>query len=56
MPNPDEVAEWRWLPVKVALKECAAHPERYTAWFGIALGKLLALEPFDASVGLGGAP
>ena len=51
LPNPDEVAEWRWLPVEVAVKESAAHPDRYTVWFGIALGKLLALRSFGATVG-----
>ncbi|MCH7476183.1 MAG: isopentenyl-diphosphate Delta-isomerase [Gemmatimonadetes bacterium] len=51
VPNPDEVAEWCWLPVELVVKESAAHPERYTAWFGIALGKLLALHPFGATVG-----
>lgn len=50
-PNPDEVAERRWLPVAVASEQCAAHPERYTAWFGIALGKLLALRTCGADFG-----
>ena len=51
VPNPDEVAECRWLPVEVAREESATHPERYTAWFGIALSKLLALRSFGATAG-----
>ena len=46
VPNPDEVAEWRWLPVAAASEESEAHPERYTAWFGIALDNLLELDSF----------
>ena len=49
--NPDEVAECRWLPLEVAREESAAHPEKYTAWFGIALSKLLALHSFDVTLG-----
>lgn len=37
-PDPAEAGEWRWQPPRDALAEAAAHPERFTPWFGLALG------------------
>lgn len=32
-PNPDEVADWRWMDAAEAARDVNAHPERYTFWF-----------------------
>ncbi len=39
-PDPAEVADWRWTSLEEVRADSAAHPDRYTAWFGIALKKL----------------
>ncbi len=39
-PDPAEVAEWRWMGYRELVRNVAAEPERYTAWFGLALGRL----------------
>jgi isopentenyl-diphosphate Delta-isomerase len=41
VPNRLEVAEWRWAPIPDVERELAAQPERFTAWFPIALRRLL---------------
>ncbi len=41
-PAPDEVADWRWAGVDEVLTDLEATPQRYTAWFGLALEKVLA--------------
>ena len=33
--NPDEVADWKWMPIEEVKKDVDAHPERYTVWFVI---------------------
>jgi isopentenyl-diphosphate delta-isomerase len=30
--NPDEVADWRWVPMDAFLADAAADPARYTPW------------------------
>ncbi len=40
-PAPDEVADWRWAGVDEVLTDLEATPQRYTAWFGLALEKVL---------------
>lgn len=40
-PDPAEVADWRWAPVDDIRKELAEHPERFTAWFPLALEELM---------------
>jgi isopentenyl-diphosphate delta-isomerase len=32
VPEPHEVADWRWVPVDAFLADAAADPTRYTAW------------------------
>lgn len=39
-PNTAEVAEWRWATVQALRDDVASHPERYTAWFRLALAEL----------------
>ncbi len=41
-PNPQEVDDWRWVNLDVAITDLATHPRRYSAWFPIALEKLCA--------------
>lgn len=40
-PNPDEVAEWKWMTLDDIEKDVEEHPENYTAWFKILLEKYL---------------
>lgn len=40
-PNPDEVAEWKWISVKELQKEMAAHPDLFAPWFHLGLGKIV---------------
>ena len=49
IPNPGEVGEWRWVDDAALRREMAESPERFTPWFGIALGH--APDPAAAAVG-----
>lgn len=31
--NPNEVADWKWIPVNEFTRELAKHPGQYTPWF-----------------------
>ena len=37
--NPEEVANWKWMPLEDVREDIAQHPERYTAWFKIIFDK-----------------
>ena len=37
--NPDEVADWKWMPLEDVKKDIALQPELYTAWFKIIFSK-----------------
>jgi isopentenyl-diphosphate Delta-isomerase len=37
--NPDEVVDWRWMPLEDVKTDIANHPEMYTAWFKIIFDK-----------------
>ncbi|WGK65034.1 isopentenyl-diphosphate Delta-isomerase [Croceiramulus getboli] len=37
--NPEEVADWKWMPLQEVKADMKAHPERYTAWFKIIFDK-----------------
>ncbi len=39
-PNPAEADDWCWVDVRVVLQDAKVHPERYTAWFPLALERL----------------
>ncbi len=41
-PNAEEVAEWRAVPIAQVEAELADAPERFTAWFALALAHLRA--------------
>ena len=38
-PNPDEVADWKWMPLEKVAEDIQKHPEQYTAWFQIIFDK-----------------
>lgn len=40
-PAPAEVADWRWVGADEVLTDLEANPDRYTAWFGLALERVL---------------
>ena len=37
--NPDEVEDWKWMPLEDVRTDIAAQPEIYTAWFKIIFEK-----------------
>lgn len=41
VPDAAEVEAWRWADVEEVRVDSDARPERYTAWFGLALERLL---------------
>ena len=40
-PNPNEVAEWKWVTLDHIEKDINENPDNYTAWFKILLEKYL---------------
>ncbi|PEN07666.1 isopentenyl-diphosphate delta-isomerase [Longimonas halophila] len=40
-PNADEVQDWRWMAPNELMADVAAHPEHYTAWFRMAVERVL---------------
>jgi isopentenyl-diphosphate delta-isomerase len=40
-PNPAEVMDWKYVHIDLLLADMEEHPENYTAWFKIALPKVL---------------
>jgi isopentenyl-diphosphate delta-isomerase len=41
-PNPEEVCETRYMPVREVEADIAAHPDRYTAWFKICFPEVVS--------------
>ena len=37
--NPEEVADWKWMPLESVKQDIANQPELYTAWFKIIFDK-----------------
>jgi len=37
--NPDEVEDWKWMPLEDVKKDISVHPEIYTEWFKIIFDK-----------------
>ena len=37
--NPDEVEDWKWMPLEDLKKDISVHPEIYTEWFKIIFNK-----------------
>jgi isopentenyl-diphosphate delta-isomerase len=40
-PDPEEVADWKWVEVEELWQDVQEHPGRYTYWFKIALERML---------------
>ncbi len=40
-PNPDEVAEWKYVDLDYVAKDVIEHPDEYTEWFRIALDQVI---------------
>lgn len=40
IPNPDEVMDYRYMPLKEIEADIKNHPEKYTAWIKIAFNKV----------------
>ena len=40
--NPEEVSEWKWIPVYDVYIDVQLYPARYTEWFKIALPEVMA--------------
>jgi len=47
VPNPEEVAEWKYLSPEELNTEISLHPEQFTAWFRILLPRLLNRSDFS---------
>jgi len=45
MPNPREVAAWKWEHLDTVRRDIAAQPEFYTEWFKIALERIRGASP-----------
>lgn len=41
-PNPDEVADWKWVEVEELERDMAQQPERYAPWLHLGLPKVIA--------------
>lgn len=39
-PDPDEVGDWRWVPLPALRREVARQPSHFTYWFRVALREL----------------
>ncbi|WP_114490497.1 isopentenyl-diphosphate Delta-isomerase [Candidatus Ulvibacter alkanivorans] len=37
--NPEEVADWKWMPLESVKEDIKKNPEQYTAWFKIIFDK-----------------
>lgn len=46
--DPEEVAEWRFVPMEALTEEMKAHPEQFTVWFRLCLERV---QRFKASGG-----
>ena len=47
-PDPAEVMEWKWVRLDDARADLRRRPQRYTAWFGLALDEIVARRAHDA--------
>ena len=41
VPNPDEVAEYKWANVKQLIEDMKTNPDEYAPWFHMGLQKIL---------------
>jgi isopentenyl-diphosphate delta-isomerase len=40
-PNPEEVADWKWISIEDLKKDIEENPDNYTPWFKIALNRVI---------------
>jgi len=40
VPNPEEVADWKYMSFAAIDEEMEANPEKYTTWFKLMLEKI----------------
>ena len=40
-PNPDEVADWKWMKIDALTRDVRENPEHYTYWFKLVLNRVL---------------
>jgi isopentenyl-diphosphate delta-isomerase len=50
-PDPDEIAEWKWVDLKTLSADIRVHPELYTYWFRISFNRFLQEVAADALIG-----
>ena len=41
VPNPDEVADWKWMKIDALTRDVRENPEHYTYWFKLVLHRVL---------------
>jgi isopentenyl-diphosphate Delta-isomerase len=47
VPNVDEVGDWKWEHLSTVRDDVAAHPDLYTAWFSMALPRVIDCAGID---------
>jgi isopentenyl-diphosphate Delta-isomerase len=45
--NPQEIMDWRWIPVKELKEDMILHPDKYSFWLKIALDKINHSQIYD---------
>ncbi|MDI6806498.1 MAG: isopentenyl-diphosphate Delta-isomerase [Candidatus Aenigmarchaeota archaeon] len=40
-PNPEEIAEWKWIDIEKLKKDIRKNPDQYTPWFKLSINKVL---------------
>ena len=48
VPNPDEVADWKWMKIDALTRDVRENPEHYTYWFKLVLNRVL--KQYDEAV------
>lgn len=43
LPDPEEVAEWKWIEPDMLKKDVEANPEKYSYWLKVALPKVFSV-------------
>ena len=41
VPNPDEVADWKWMKIDALTRDVRENPAHYTYWFKLVLNRVL---------------
>lgn len=48
-PNPDEVADWSWVPISTLRTDLASNPSHYTVWFRRLFDSVIRTVPHASS-------